>query len=262
MTIYFPDISHFQAGLKIQPKTVAVIAKATEGTTYADPSYADFKSQAHAVGAVFLAYHFLWSGTPAEAKWAFQRVGKTPLMIDAENPKVKTTVKMILSFVTEYRKLGGVVHMVYLPRWYWQNNLGSPDLRPLAKAGLQLVSSNYTTYSDKGPGWNAYGNVTPIQWQYSDNFVYGGKHVDFNAFKGTAAQFQNVITTGTINPPTPKPDPKPIPTPPPAPHYDNVHYKDAIVAKNGAYALFILDDGTLQVRHNGVVITTISPQKP
>lgn len=220
MTIWFPDISHYQAGLKVQPKTVAVIAKATEGTTYADPSYADFKAQAHAHGAVFMAYHFLWSGTPAEAKWAFAHVGKTPLLIDAENTKVKTTVKMILSFVKEYRKLGGVVHMVYLPHWYWQGALKSPDLRPLAKAGLQLVSSNYTTYSDNGPGWLPYGNVRPIQWQYSDNFLYGGRHVDFNAFKGTVAQFKNVITTGLVNPPAPKPPkpPKPpVPTPPPTP---------------------------------------------
>lgn len=228
MTIFLPDISSHQVDLskgldlKLEPKTVAVIAKATEGTTYYDPQYWNFKKQAEAQGSVFMAYHFLWSGTAAEAATAFHRVGKTPLMIDAENPKVKTTVAMILSFVAEYRKLGGVVHMVYLPHWYWQNNLRSPDLRPLTKAGLNLVSSSYTTYSDNGPGWAPYGNVTPVMWQYTDALSYGVKpqHVDFNAYKGTIDQFKSLITTGSVpapKPPTPTPPPVPTPTPTPAP---------------------------------------------
>lgn len=215
MTIYFPDVSNHQAGLKIQPKTVVVLAKATEGTTYADPDYADFKKQAAAVGAVFGAYHFIWSGTAAEAGWAFQHVGTTPLMVDAENPKVKVTVQMILNFVTEYRKLGGVVHLVYLPEWYWHNTLGSPDLTPLTAAGLQLVSSDYSVlYSDTGKGWQAYGGVTPIQWQYTDKLSYGGYSVDFNAFKGTVDQYEQLLTTGSIAP-TPV-DPPPV-DPPVAP---------------------------------------------
>lgn len=39
MTIFFPDISSYEAGLTIQPGTVAVIAKATEGTYYRDAQY-------------------------------------------------------------------------------------------------------------------------------------------------------------------------------------------------------------------------------
>jgi hypothetical protein len=220
MTIFFPDLSSHQANLKLEPQTAAVVAKATEGTTYYDPEYWNFRGQAEAEKSIFMAYHFLWSGTPAEAATAHHRVGSTPLMIDAENMNVKTTVSMILSFVNNYRKLGGVVHMVYLPRWYWQGHLGSPDLRPLAKAGLSLVSSNYTTYSDNGPGWAPYGGVTPAVWQYSDNFHYGAGStatgVDFNAFKGTVAQFERLITTGSINPaPVPPPQPpKPTPQPP------------------------------------------------
>ena len=53
MTIFFPDISSYEAGLAIQPGTVAVIAKATEGTYYRDAQYANFKAQAAHVGAVF-----------------------------------------------------------------------------------------------------------------------------------------------------------------------------------------------------------------
>jgi hypothetical protein len=46
MTIFYPDISHHQAGLQIRPGTIAVSTKASKGTTSHDPSYADFKSQA------------------------------------------------------------------------------------------------------------------------------------------------------------------------------------------------------------------------
>jgi GH25 family lysozyme M1 (1,4-beta-N-acetylmuramidase) len=197
VTIFLPDVSAHQRGLQLEPGTVAVLAKATEGSTFADPAYSGFKAQAAKVGAVFGAYHFLWSGTPAEAAWTFKHVGKTPLMVDAENPKVKTTVAMILSFVAEYRKLGGVVHLVYLPHWYWQE-LGSPDLTPLTKARLRLVSSSYATYSDSGPGWQPYGGVTPVQWQYTDQFGYGGQRVDFNAFRGTVEQYSNILRFGVL----------------------------------------------------------------
>jgi hypothetical protein len=189
-TLFFPDISNFQAGLTIQPKTVAVIAKASEGATFSDALYGKFKTQAAKVGAVFSAYHFLWSSSPAEVRHVVGIVGKTPLMIDAENTHVKTTVAMIVAFAKAYRAAGGVVWGVYLPRWYWQGTLGSPSLAPLKAAGLALVSSNYTTYSDGGPGWGAYGGVTPRQWQYTDALSYGGQRVDFNAFRGTVADLR------------------------------------------------------------------------
>ena len=43
MTVFFPDISSYEAGLTIQPGTVAVIAKATEGTYYRDAQYAELQ---------------------------------------------------------------------------------------------------------------------------------------------------------------------------------------------------------------------------
>jgi hypothetical protein len=192
--LYFPDISNFQAGLTIQPKTVAVIAKASEGATFTDGTYKGFKAQAARVGALFSAYHFLWSSSAAEVRHVYGIVGKTPLMLDAENTHVKTTVAMIVAFAKAYRAAGGVVWGVYLPRWYWQGTLGSPSLAPLKAAGLALVSSNYTTYSDGGPGWGAYGGVTPRQWQYTNALAYGGQRVDFNAFKGTVADLRALWT--------------------------------------------------------------------
>ncbi len=65
------------------------------------------------------------------------------------------------------------------------------------QAGVGLVSSNYTTYSDTGPGWTAYGGVTPIQWQFTNNL--NGSGADGNAYRGTADQWWAMMT-GTAPP--------------------------------------------------------------
>lgn len=103
-------------------------------------------------------------------------------------------------FITAYRKLGGVCHDVYLPHWYWQV-LGSPSLTGLAKMGVWLTSSQYTTYSHSGPGWAGYGGLVPQVWQYSDN---GPGGFDYNAFRGQApavggavGELWSLLTTGT-----------------------------------------------------------------
>ncbi len=203
MTIFFPDLSKWDAerGITIQPGTVAVIARATLSTTYADWAYSNFKSQAAAVGAVFGAYHWLNDNQiSAQASWCYQHVGpNTPLMIDAEDVAGNTgftrflTVSHIVEFTTAYRALGGTVHVVYLPHWYWQNDMGSPDLQPLADAGLVLVSSAYTEYSDTGPGWSAYGGMVPAIWQYTDALPYGLSSCDFNAFRGTINELSTLM---------------------------------------------------------------------
>lgn len=72
----------------------------------------------------------------------------------------KPGVDKAVRFTRHYRALGGICHTLYLPHWYWQV-LGSPDLKPVTDLGMVLVSSDYTTYSDTGPGWQPYGGKTP-----------------------------------------------------------------------------------------------------
>ncbi|MGH9565964.1 MAG: GH25 family lysozyme, partial [Candidatus Angelobacter sp.] len=195
MTIFYPDVSNYQAGLTIQPSTVAVCAKASEGTTYYDTAYVNFAFQAAAQGSFFFAYHFLHhSNVDAQAGFCHAITGSTPIMIDCESPSDNPTVADCVEFAQGIRARGGVCTLVYLPHWYWQGNLGSPDLTPFAQAGLSLVSSDYTTYSDTGPGWNPYGGLTPVIWQYTDSFPYGGQSVDFNAYRGTVAQLMELVT--------------------------------------------------------------------
>ena len=205
MTIFYPDVSSYQAGISFAGCVIAV-AKATEGTGYTNPDYASAKVRAANAGAFFCAYDFLHAGNGAgQATHAFSVVGSNvPLMIDFEpeynaNGTIASAPQVTdaVDFINEYRSLGGKTYLLYLPHWYWQGNLGQTSLAPVINLGMLLVSSDYTTYSDTGPGWAAYGGMTPIVWQYTSTATLNGvSNVDMNAYKGTVADFQAQATGG------------------------------------------------------------------
>lgn len=200
MTIHFPDVSRYNRYVNAADYP-ALIAKATmsDGThgniDESDPTYTGYKADAQAAGTLFVAYHWLNHGNlKAQAAHCFSVVGRgTPLMIDAEDVSGNTgyngplTVGDITGFATEYRALGGTVSLAYLSQWYWSGHMNGPNLTPLNHAGLHLVSSHYTTYSDTGPGWNGYGGINPVQWQYTD------APVDMNAFRGTLGEYAALV---------------------------------------------------------------------
>jgi lysozyme len=203
MTLMFPDVSSYQAGLRIQPGTVAVVAKATQGTTYSDPDFHDFMNQAAAVGAIGAGYHFLEQGNGfAQADYCHQFAGEVPIMVDCEpGAGSKPTMSDVLDFIERYHGLGGRVWGVYYPHWYWQETGG--DLRPLRDiGGACLISSSYSGYTDSptGAGWQPYGGLTPAIWQYTNNQPCGGKSVDFNAFRGTLDDLHNLIMGDDMTP--------------------------------------------------------------
>ncbi len=205
MTIFYPDVSSYQAGISFAGCVIAV-AKATEGTGYTNSDYAQAKVRAANAGAFFCAYHFLLAGDGAgQASHAHGVVGSdVPLMIDFEpeynsNGTIASApqVSDAVDFINEYRALGGKTYLLYLPHWYWQGNLGQASLASVISLGMLLVSSDYTTYSDAGPGWASYGGMTPVIWQYTSSATLNGVHnVDMNAYQGTVADFQAQATTG------------------------------------------------------------------
>lgn len=222
MTVYYIDISSFQAGINLSGWH-AVAVKATQGTGYTDPFWGSFRTHAAGVGAFFFGYHFLEAGNGAgQADHYFAVAGKTPCMIDFEptsgsNPHIGDAT----AFCDRLRQRGGVCNLVYLPRWYW-GNLGQPSLQALIDRHLHLVSSQYTPYSDSGPGWAPYGGMVPAVWQYTSTLSTGGfSQVDANAFKGTFAQLQALVAGAPAPAPAPHPAPQPVP-PKPVPAGDVV----------------------------------------
>ena len=205
MTIFYPDVSSYQAGISFDG-CVIVVAKATEGTGYTNPDYAPAKVRAAGAGVYFCAYHFLHAGNGAgQASYAHGVVGSdVPLMIDCEatynsNGTLASApqVSDIVDFINQYRALGGTTYLLYLPHWYWQGHMGQASLAPVTDLGMLLVSSDYTAYSDAGPGWAPYGGMTPAIWQYTSSATLNGvKNVDMNAYQGTLADFKAQVTTG------------------------------------------------------------------
>lgn len=208
-TLHYPDIASFDNGINFNSSYV-VMAKATQGTWYTDPFYVQFKRFAAQHNVFFTAYHFLEAGNGAAQAQHYANVigSDVPGMLDIESTnRSRPNVADAVAFLNECHTLQIPVYLCYLPHWYWETLLGSPSLRPLANLHQSLVSSDYTTYSDTGPGWNSYGGMAPAVWQYANNIPYGGiNDVDFNAFKGsgsndlqqTLKEFKSLVTTGSL----------------------------------------------------------------
>jgi hypothetical protein len=200
MTIFFSDVSHYDrdAGRQIPDGDQVVIAKSTHGTRFIDPAYTYHRDVAKARGIYFTSYHWLNHGNGAgQAQYCWQQIGRVPVMVDAEDMSGNTgyngpiAVGDIVNFIVELRSLGSVSNLVYLPRWYWADHMGSPDLTPLVNLGVGLVSSNYTSYSDSGPGWVGYGGYTSVaQWQFTST------PMDRNAFKGSVSDYVALTSGG------------------------------------------------------------------
>ncbi len=189
MTIQFPDLSHYKP--VSLDGAVALITKGTQGAYNVDPTFAPFRADAIRRGIPFCGYHWIdTSDLALQAANAWRVMGSTPVMWDAEAAGV--TVPRLLDITAKFRALGGKPRLCYLPRWWWRDHMGSPDLRPLAAAGLSLVSSAYPSsgYSEDGIGWEPYGGVSPVIWQFTDAKPFNGQRVDFNAYRGTVEQLR------------------------------------------------------------------------
>ena len=194
MTITFKDVSHYQGAYV---PTGPTIAKATEGSTYIDPEYGGIRKRTLAGGWAFLPYHFLRHGNiDAQVDHAFGVIGHHSLMLDVETPvagAADPTLADVYAFADRWKTVTGQqVALAYIPHWYWQGHWGSPSLTGLKSRGIGLISSLYDHgHADDGPGWNPYGGMTPIIWQYTST------PLDTNAFKGTTAQLADLWANGT-----------------------------------------------------------------
>ena len=199
MTTFYRDVSHYDGAYK---PTGPTAAKCTEGATFTDPQFAGIRARAKAAGFPFLPYHFLAhiniAGQVAHVIATIGTGVNVMLDVESETGKPDPTLADVIAFADLYaaKADGGRVILGYIPEWFWSGHWKQPSLAALSARHIGLVSSNYTTYSDTGPGWKPYGGVAPIIWQYTST---GGDH---NAFRGTLAQLAAVFAGETSTPTT------------------------------------------------------------
>jgi hypothetical protein len=207
VTVFLADISSYEHGLSIADlrDCAGILAKCSEGVYYGDADYDGWRRQTAALGKIFVAYDFVRADETADAQaaWIAAHIAdKTlPLMLDVETEGAsKPTFPQVLALINACVARGLRPKLVYLPRWYWQQ-IGSPDMSALNTLGIGLISSAYPSLTiaaagqvyaadggDSGTGWQSYGGVTPLLWQFSDRILDAGQSLDMNAYRGTAAQ--------------------------------------------------------------------------
>lgn len=194
-----------------------VEAKASQGSTFVDPTFPTVASACKANNLVFIPYHFADTSAAASQVANFQAAapGYGYVMIDFEyedptTGKPACTYAELTALISAFEAAGIKVVLNYFPQWYW-GDLGSPDLSAISGT---LVSSSWVSgsgyASDLYPGytwagWDAYGNGgTPVICQFTNSAQVGNLVVDANAFQGTLAELQALVA-GTPLPVTPTP---------------------------------------------------------
>lgn len=201
MTIVGPDISSYQDGLDVAHLDHPfVIAKCTEGTYYVDQDYNTWRSQAQASGKLFIAYHFISGENPtAQARALAAHIGDTriPVMLDWEpTSNYRPDLIQLIAVADAMHTAGLRVVLAYAPHWHWES-IGSPSLTSLRIRGISLVSSAYPGGSDypgdDAPGWQPYGGLTPLLYQYTASAPIAGRAVDMNAYRGSIDQLRAAL---------------------------------------------------------------------
>lgn len=200
MTIFGVDISNWQKGLdleRVQREDFrAVIAKVSEGSGFRDGTWPGFRDAARALGLPIMGYHYLRRDSPIEAQADVfvEHLGdrSIPCMIDAELNS--GGVNEIRAFRDAVERRGVRVALLYLPRWYWRDHIGSPDLSGLPPLMASSYGADRPGYAsvlypgDHDGAWNGYGGLDVAILQFTQRAQVAGQQIDAWAYRGAPDQ--------------------------------------------------------------------------
>jgi lysozyme len=193
------DISHWQGSIDFEKVAadgiVAIIAKATQGTSGVDPAYRRFKPAAARYNFLWGSYHF-GTGTDVGAQVEHYLATAEPneaelVCLDfEENPSGSTmALNQARVFVSLFLNRTNRYPVLYGGGYLKRQLNGKPDVL-LARCPLWIAQ--YATKPMLPPGWNEYA-----LWQYTDgrdgpepHQVNGIGRCDRNQFNGTIAQLR------------------------------------------------------------------------
>lgn len=195
------DVSNWQGAIDFTKVKAAgkqfVFAKASEGTTWTDASYARNKANAIAAGLQFGAYHFARPGSAAgdavrEADHFIAvmdlKHGMLRPVIDLEASgglRVTALQSWVRSFLGRIYSRLGVRAMIYTTASFWASNMGSTTwfarngYTVLWVAHWKVTAASLPASQWAGNGWTL--------WQYSACGSVAGIRgcVDLDRFKGS-----------------------------------------------------------------------------
>lgn len=249
MTILGIDISHYQPPgdwTKV-PGIVFSAAKATQGTTFKDPTYLAHTRGAKSAGLVPGAYHWLEPGSNGAAQCEFFLKGigdPTGFLIQLDCEESGITYAEIVQFVHRWNVLTDN-HPIFVysgqPFWY---HLGNHDLRSLGPWWLAAYPGGVGYPGDKSSQWGEIaGGVKPTIWQWGPIRLPGfPKGVDGNAFRGTRDQLMAFTGAASSAGPSQPIGGSPVRLWDPLPGLPaSLDYK----TDNPNYAYLVLTDGTI-----------------
>ncbi len=202
MTLFYPDCSNNnwssdQDAITFLEQLVpegfsGMCHKVSEGNYYEDPYWPTVKQWCQQNNMPLIGYHYVTTDDPAsQAQTWLGNGGGTQAMLDWEaNGGDRAN---LISVVDAFNDAGVNIQLGYYPQWYWDQE-GGGSLSDLANG---LVSSAYaggtgyasTLYTqsggNSGDGWDPYGGVTPMAWQFTESANIDGYIVDCNAYLGS-----------------------------------------------------------------------------
>ena len=210
-TLYGIDISNHQGIFDVaQAKREGYTffgAKVTEGATFKDQRWPRNRDLAreHFAG-LFCGYHFATIDDPIDAQvenlQAHLGDANIPVYLDYEDVRShgKPSGKHMRDLITAIDGAGMRVWAVYLPRWYWRDRMGSPDL-----TGIPPVwNSHFVDGSGFGSalypgkdfaGWRPFADGVPVRiLQFSERGRVAGQFVDVDAFEGTLDELRTLLS--------------------------------------------------------------------
>jgi GH25 family lysozyme M1 (1,4-beta-N-acetylmuramidase) len=211
---YGIDISNhqgaFDAGAARREGFTWATAKVTEGDGYRDPWWPRNRDlfREHFPGR-FGGYVFcrVASDPQREADAFVAHLGdlSIPVQIDYEDDQRRGSGADLAARVTALRERGCRLLPPYIPRWYWRDHMGSPDLSWLRDLGVW--NSHYvsgTGYAsnlypgDTFAGWADVGGAPVKILQFSERGLVAGQSIDVNAFRGSAAELDALFGASPI----------------------------------------------------------------
>jgi len=176
------DLSHWNNVIdwdkvKASGKEFCII-KATEGTTYLDPTYKERKDKVRNAGMLLGVYHFANSTNAVkEAEWFLSQVGELKegelVVLDYENYKLSNPASWCLAWLNHVEKALGFKPILYtyhgiLKSYNWKKVSDNNNGLWSSRYGLQEQTPNLK-YQPSNGSWSF-----RMMWQYCSKGIVPG----------------------------------------------------------------------------------------